>query len=142
VDAEAPGSLAHPSADFEQSRTQSFDLGQAPRLRKLEQTKQVDQIVGEAMQEQTEGVGQKTMSAEPVGVEAVFELFDAVLALAAIVVEGKDLGSTAGTVGDEEAQIGSRGRVCWIRHEWGCRPAGCLQVCGFLEVISLNNGRR
>ena len=63
------------------------------------------------MQEQTEGVGQKTMAAEPVGTEAVLELLDAVLALAAIVVKGKDLGSTAGTVSDEEAEVGSGGGV-------------------------------
>jgi hypothetical protein len=44
-------------------------------------------------------------------VKAVLELLDAVLTLAAIVVEGKDLGSAASTVGNEEAQIGSGGRV-------------------------------
>ncbi len=41
------------------------------------------------MQEQTEGVGQKAVTAEPVGVKAVLELFDAVFAFAAIVVKAK-----------------------------------------------------
>ncbi len=111
VDADAAGGLADASTDFEQASTQSFDLRRAPRQRKLQQTKQIDQVVGKAMQEQTEGVGQKTMAAEPVGTEAVLELLDAVLALAAIVVKRKDLGSVAGAVSDEEAEVGSCGGV-------------------------------
>ena len=111
MDADAAGGLAHASADFEQACAQSFDLSRAPRLRKLQQAKQVDQVVGEAMQEQAEGVGQKAVTAEPVGAKAILELLDAVLALATIVVKGKDLGSTASTVGDEEAEVGSGGGV-------------------------------
>jgi len=52
VDADAPGGLAHASTDFEQACAQSFDLSRAPRLRKLYQAKQVDQVVGEAIREQ------------------------------------------------------------------------------------------
>jgi hypothetical protein len=63
------------------------------------------------VQEQTEGVGQKTMAAEAVGAKAVLEFLDAVFALTAIVVKGKDLGSAAGTVGDEKAPVGS-GAMC------------------------------
>ena len=59
------------------------------------------------MQEQTKGVGQEAVTAEPIGMKAVLELLDAVFAFAAIVVKGKDLSSTAGTVSDEEAQVGS-----------------------------------
>ena len=111
MDADAAGGLEHASADFEQACAESFDLSRAPRLRKLQQAKQVDQVVGEAIQEQAEGVGQKAVTAEPVGVKAVLELLDAVLALATIVVKGKDLGSTASTVSDEEAEVGSGGGV-------------------------------
>src|SRR6202043_1083207 len=107
VDADAAGSLMHASAKLEQSRTQSLNLCRAPRLRKLQQAKQVDQVVGKAMQEQTEGVGQEAVTAEPVGVKAVLELLDAVFALAPVVVKDEDLASVAGTVGDEEAQISS-----------------------------------
>jgi len=92
----AASSLTHASAEFEQPCTQSLDLRRAPRLRKLQQAKQVDQVVGKAMQEQTEGVGQEAVTAEPVGVKAVFELLDAVFAFAAITVKGKELGSAAG----------------------------------------------
>jgi len=38
------------------------------------------------------------VTAEPVGVKAVLELLDAVLALATIVIKGKDLASATGTV--------------------------------------------
>lgn len=86
-------------------------MRRAPRQRKLQQTKQIDQIVGEAVQEKPKGVGQKTMAAEPVGAEAVLELLDAVLALTAIVVKGKDLRGATGTVRDQEAEIGSGGGV-------------------------------
>ena len=63
------------------------------------------------MQEQAEGVGQKTMTAQAVGAKAVFEFFDAIFALAAIVVESEDFGSRSIAVGDEEAQVGSSDRV-------------------------------
>lgn len=44
----------------------------APWLRQM-LAKQVDQIVGEAVQQQAEGVGQKAMAAQAVGAKAVFE---------------------------------------------------------------------
>src|SRR5581483_9963800 len=75
------------------------------------QSEQVDQVVGEAVQQQAEGVGQETVAAQPVSAEAVLELFDTVLALTTVVIEGKNLGSTTGAVGDEEAQIGADGGV-------------------------------
>ncbi len=51
------------------------------------------------------------MTAQAVGAKPVFEFFDAIFALAAIVVESEDCGGRTGAVGDEEAQIGSRNRV-------------------------------
>ena len=63
------------------------------------------------MQQQAEGIGQEAMTAEPVSAEAVLELLDAVLALTAIVIKSEDLGRAAGTVGDEEAQVGAGGGV-------------------------------
>ena len=89
---------------------ESFDLGRAPRLGQL-QTKEVDQVVGGGVQEQAEGVGQKAVTAQAVGAKAVLELLDAVLALAAIVVESEDFGGASGAVGNHEAQVGSGGGV-------------------------------
>jgi hypothetical protein len=57
----------------------------------LKKTKQIDQVIGDPVQEQAEGVGQKAMAAQTVGVEAVLELFNAVLAFPAIIVKGEDL---------------------------------------------------
>ena len=51
------------------------------------------------------------MAAQAVGAEAVFEFLDAVLALAAIVVESEDFGGTSGAVGNHEAQVGAGGGV-------------------------------
>ena len=109
MDADAARGLAHASADLEQPCAQRLNLRRAPLLRESQQTKQVDQVVGEAIQEQAEGIGQEAVTAEPVGVKAVFELLDAVFAFAAIVVKGKDLGSAASTVGDEETKVGAHG---------------------------------
>ena len=101
VEADAAGSLAHAGAEFEQACTQGFDLRRAPRLRELK-PKQIDEVVGEAVQEQAEGIGQETVAAQPVSAEAVLELLDTVLALAPIVVEPKmpDMSKTSASLVD------------------------------------------
>jgi hypothetical protein len=43
--------------------------------------------------------------------EAVLELLNPVLAFSALVVEAKDLGTAARTIGDQEAKIGTGGGV-------------------------------
>src|SRR5271157_3134605 len=63
------------------------------------------------VQQQAKGVSQKTVAAQAIGAKAILEFFDAVLALPAIVVEGEDLGSTAGAVSNQEEQVGSDGGV-------------------------------
>ena len=75
------------------------------------EAEQVDQIVGEGVEEQAKSVGQEAMTAEPVGMEAVLELLNPVLAFSALVVEAKDLGTAARAVGDQEAKIGTGGGV-------------------------------
>src|SRR5437870_2438999 len=82
---DAARSLTNASADFEEPGAQSFDLYRAPRLRQLQKTKQIDQIVGEGMQQQAEGVGQKAVAAQAIGAETVLEFFDAILAFTAVV---------------------------------------------------------
>jgi len=108
---DATRSLTNASADFEEPGAESFDLYRAPRFRQLQKTKQIDQVVGEGMQQQPEGVGQKAVAAQAVGAETVLEFFDAVLAFTAVVVKSEDLGSSARDIGDQEAQIGSDGGV-------------------------------
>jgi hypothetical protein len=108
--ADAAGGLAYAGADFEELGTQGFDLGRAPGLGQL-QTKEVDQVVSGGVQEQAEGIGPKAVTAQAVGAEAILELLDAILALAAIVVESEDLRGRSGAVGNEEAQVGSGGGV-------------------------------
>src|SRR5256885_1250395 len=74
-------------------------------------TKEVDQVVSGAVQQQAKSIGQEAVTAQAVGAETVLELLDAVLTLAAVVVESEDLGGTSGAVGNHEAQVGSGGRV-------------------------------
>src|ERR1700745_2262218 len=66
----------------------------------------VDQVVGKGVQEKTKRMGQEAMTAKPVGMEAVLELFDPVLALHALVIEAKHLGTAAGAVGNQGATLG------------------------------------
>ena len=75
------------------------------------EAEQVDQVVGEGVQEQAKRVGQEAMTAKPVGTEAVLELLNPVLAFSAFVVEAKDLGTAARAVGDQETKIGTGGGV-------------------------------
>src|SRR5258708_5601171 len=110
MNVDAARGQADARADFEQTGAQGFDLGRAPGLRQLP-TEQVDQVVGGGVQEETESVAQEAVTAEAVGAEAVLELLDAVLALAAIIVESEDRGGTAGAVGDQETQVGTGGGV-------------------------------
>src|ERR1700693_278934 len=110
VKANTAGGLANASSDFKELGAQRFDLGRTPGLGQL-QAEEVDQVVGEAVQQQAEGVGQEAVTAQAVGAETVLELLDAVLTLAAIVVESKDLRGTTGAVGNHEAQVGSDGGV-------------------------------
>jgi hypothetical protein len=63
------------------------------------------------VQEEAEGVGQKAVTAQAVGAETVFEFLDAVLALAAIVVESEDQGGRSGAVSNYKAQVGTGGGV-------------------------------
>ena len=106
MEADAAGGVADASTDFEELGAQSFDLRRAPRLGQM-QAKQIDQIVGEAVEQQAEGVGQEAMAAQAVGAETIFEFFDAVLTLAAIVVKSEDFGGRSGAVGNHEAQVGA-----------------------------------
>ena len=100
---DAARGLTDASADFEEPGAQRFDLDRAPRLRQLQQTKQIDQIVGEGMQQQAEGVGQKAVAAQAVGAETVLEFLNAVFTFTAVVVKSEDLGSSARDIGDQEA---------------------------------------
>jgi hypothetical protein len=61
--------------------------------------------------EQAEDVGQEAVTTQAVGAETVLELLDAVLTLAAIVVESEGLRGPTGAVGNQEAQVGSDGGV-------------------------------
>ncbi len=110
MEADAAGGVADASPDFEELGAQRFDLGRAPGLGQL-QAEQVDQVVGGAVQQEAEGVGQKAMAAQAVGAKTVLEFLDAVLALAAIVVEGEDLRRATGAVGHHETQVGASGGV-------------------------------
>jgi len=97
VKANTAGSRAHPSADFEELSAQGFNLGGTPRERQLD-AKEVNQVISGRVQEQAEGASQKTVAAQAIGAKAVFEFFDAILTLAAIVVESEDFGSKSGAV--------------------------------------------
>ena len=93
---------------FKQLGTQSFDLRRTSGLGQA-MAKKIDQVVGGPVQKEPKGVGQKAVTAQAVSAKAVLEFLDAVLAFAAIVVEGKDLCGATGAAGYEEAEVGASG---------------------------------
>jgi hypothetical protein len=106
VDVDATSRLTDACTDFEQLSAQSFDLSGSQRHGQL-QTKQIDEVVGETVKQQPKGIGSKAMAAESIGIETILELFNAVLALPAIVIEAKDRATSTFQVGDQKAQVGT-----------------------------------
>ena len=98
VNANAMGGLAYTCTDFEELGTQGFDLGRAPGLRQV-LAEEIDHIVRRHVEKKAKCIGQKAMAAQAIGVEAVFELLDAVVTLATIVVRKR--------------RPGQRGRLRW-----------------------------
>jgi hypothetical protein len=64
-------------------------------------------VVGETVKQQPKGIGSKAVAAESVSGKAVLELFNAVLAFPAIVIEAKDRAASTIQVGDQKAQVGT-----------------------------------
>ena len=75
------------------------------------------------MQLQPEGVGAEAMTAEAIGVEVEFELFDPILRRAAVVVPRDEIGGPAAAIGDHEADVESlRGDVDFDENASVMRP--------------------
>src|SRR5258708_9587552 len=70
--------------------------------------KQVDEVVGETVQQQAEHVGAEAVAAQAVSGKTILEFFDAILTFSAIVIEGKNGTAAAFQVGDQKAHVGSR----------------------------------
>src|SRR5882724_11208804 len=107
VKADATSCFADTRTDLEQLRAQGFDLCGAHRQRQL-QAKQVDEVVGETVQQQAENIGSKAVTAQAVSGKTILEFFNAVLTLPAIVIEGKNGPAAAFQVGDQKAHVSSR----------------------------------
>ena len=73
----------------------------------MKKAKEVDQVVGDPVQKQAEGVSQKAVATQTVCTEAVLQFFDAVLTLSAIGVKSKDLRRGTRTVGNEKTKVSS-----------------------------------
>src|ERR1700682_4982702 len=102
VDEDAARRTRDQGSELEQLAAQRFDLR---ALQTLGQTmaEQHDQIVSRRMQQQTKGIGQKAVTTQAVGGEAVLEFLDAVLAFAASMVESEDLLGRSAAVGNHVA---------------------------------------
>ena len=72
------------------------------------QAKQVDEVVGETVQQQAERIGSEAVAAQAVSGKTILEFFNAVLTLPAIVIEGENGTATAFQVADQKAHVGSR----------------------------------
>jgi len=112
-DADAARRSPHARRALEDPVAQSLDLDRAQAGWQA-QAKEIGEVVGGGMQQQSKLVGDEAMAAQPVGGEAVFQLFDAVLALAAnggcaaVVVEAEAGLRAGGRAGHQEAKVGAR----------------------------------
>src|SRR5882724_4580807 len=106
VKADATSCFADTRTDLEQLRAQGFDLCGAHRQRQL-QAKQVDEVVGETVEQQAERIGSEAVTAQAVRGKTILEFFNAVLTLPAIVIEGENGTAAAFQVGDEKAYVSS-----------------------------------
>src|ERR1700684_3612542 len=106
MNADATSGFADARSDLEQLNAQRFDLCGAHRQRKL-QAKQVDEVVGETVQQQAERIGSEAVAAQAVSGKTILELFNAVLAFPAIVIERKNGAAATGQVGDQKTQVGT-----------------------------------
>ena len=101
---------ADAAGDFEQVQTNRTD-GRARQLGSCEDraSEMGEQQERDAMQLQPERVRAEAMAAKPVRVDVELELFDPILGRAAVVVPRDEIGGTAATVRDHEAEIESLG---------------------------------
>ena len=70
VDPDAAGGLVDARAELEDADAERFDL-RGPQRRRQAEAEQVDEVVREAVQEQTKGIGQEAVATQPVGGKAV-----------------------------------------------------------------------
>src|SRR6202795_1565621 len=77
VNADATSCIADARTNLEQLNAQRFDLCGTQRQRKL-QAKQVDEVVGETVQQQAESIGSEAVAAQAVSGKTILELFNAV----------------------------------------------------------------
>src|ERR1700684_765188 len=106
MNADATSGFADARSDLEQLNAQRFDLCGAHRQRKL-QAKQVDEVVGENVQQQAERIGSEEGAARAVSLTTILEFFNAFFAFPAIVIERKNGAAAAGQVGDQKTQVGT-----------------------------------
>ena len=71
------------------------------------QAKQVDQVIGETVEQQAEGIGPKAVAAQAVSGKAIFKLLNAVLTFPAIVIKRKNGRAATCQVGDQKTQVGT-----------------------------------
>ena len=107
VNTDATSCFADARPDLEQPNAQRFDLCGAQRRRQL-QTKQVDEVVGETVQQQAESIGSEAVTTQAVRGKTILEFFNAVLTLPTIVIESKNGTAAAFQVGDNKTQVSSR----------------------------------
>jgi hypothetical protein len=72
------------------------------------QTKEHQQLVSERVELKPKGIGTIAVAGQPVRVKIALKLFDPILALSSIVIVVKDVFGSAGTVGNDKAQVGAQ----------------------------------
>lgn len=101
------------------------------------ETKENQHLVSERMELESKGIGAVGVTRKPVGIEIALKFLDAVLALSAIIVPGKDFFSPTRAVGNNEADVGAQGAHFDLNHD----PAFFLPAPGPMPKAIENSER-
>src|SRR5262249_54096534 len=102
-----PPHRAHDAgAELEEPQAQRAERGRGERrVGQDAEPEEMQQVVGERVQQEAAGVRAEGVAGEAIGREVALELLDEVLGLAPLVIPGEDVGGPATAVGDDEAYV-------------------------------------
>src|SRR6266849_1986809 len=94
--------------------------------------KEYEEVVGDCVQLQAEGVGAVGRARQAIGIDVTFEFLDEVLGLPALLVPGKDRFCRAPAIGNHEAYVAPKGGVLHLGNDAPCvAPAtGLVEKAG------------
>lgn len=109
MEPQTPGTARKARTDFEELKPDGIEASRGQLgLFESVAAKQNKELVSKRKKLEPKGIGSKGVTRKPMGLKIAFKFFDPVLTLAALVIPGRDLFGTAGSVGNEKTHVGSQ----------------------------------